>query len=1211
MVQCSAFQPRPLSATPTNRSANASTANGETVLYEGLVYCAVPSWSDFQFHFVVCIASFCVMVALSLALSLCRISWKAEECARVLRPVVRGAAHQRVYLLTVFLFSLFTCILQIWRANAGDGFGNILSADTMKLFNMLEIVGCLIHLVESLVVWSYKTANISAWTVVFGRLFVDCFLVPSMMVREFGSQQSHFAFAYFASLRVFGSWNAYRSTLSIYHEGVAAQILHSVVMMVIFVFFVSMMLQQLETLDGKPWPVPTSAESNYPAQRWSMDSSVYFVVMTVTTVGFGDLWPQSVLGEIATIFIAVRGLYLLVESSMGILDAVLVGWGGGGVYEKSLRSKHVVVTGNPSYQMLVDFIQELYHEENMRLAEDINCVILLTEQPDSPLRGLKRFFDRVQNRYLKHRVWILQGSAINRLDLERAGLKDAAMAWLLPNIYAEDAQREDVDNSMRALAMLRHAKFVRLVVVTLRSENRLLASSVGVPDSDILVASDLKIGMLGKACQAQGWPAWAAILLKRHAKKQQLKYDVKRPWLQSFTESLNNDVHEVKLSAAYIGAPFGAVAVDILERSGGKAFLIGFMEEAVFPGDMTTTQVFPGRSVHIGLDKDKQLKGIYIAANRDDIRQQSDLEHFAYAGFSQLPTAPTTGIAIGSGHLPNAVPEPLAANGTQGYVRQWYELEAEKLSSTDKLMVAASKLRVAKGVQMHANVSRAEAEWLVGGVPANAEELLENGGGGANDSAQALLNQHLEAQREAEREAEVILIEMELKASTKNLARYRKALDVVEVEEELRWQSLKPNIDEQEVDDELWGSEPPPPLALYGSPREPPLELLVRGGHVMVLALDVNASTSGDLGDGSPTISGKRQQAERPPGNKHGLKELVDALHTGHPRHRVRPLVVLAAEVPADWPDIADKNDVYLVMGPPLMGSVLHRGGLEQAAVVVVHQLSVCVTDDPSTVDSQAVFACRLVESLLSAAGKDIPVVCDMVLPENTFFVPHIERKIVNGWAHVVDRDAVDQDKDDKDEESAKERRMQGIQESDGFYTQTRFATGQLFVSSIVTRAAANMMYSPYLASIFRELVRAGYLVLPLDDDFVGSTYGDVFITFLKRRNVLPIGLLRKIEYDESDGEDEEEEPPDITTKKGAAAAEEKARAQSAAKAVRDERPPEPRWTPSDPPSRRIVLACPAGNFKIAQSDGVICMLPTDSKPLLPPWEELVRPYCA
>ncbi len=46
-------------------------------------------------------------------------------------------------------------------------------------------------------------------------------------------------------------------------------------------------------------------------EKWGWLDSVYYTVVTITTIGFGDLTPKTSLGKIVTIFYALNGIALL------------------------------------------------------------------------------------------------------------------------------------------------------------------------------------------------------------------------------------------------------------------------------------------------------------------------------------------------------------------------------------------------------------------------------------------------------------------------------------------------------------------------------------------------------------------------------------------------------------------------------------------------------------------------------------------------------------------------------------------------------------------------------------------------------------------------------------------------------------------------------------------------------------------------------------
>ncbi|MEP2781494.1 MAG: potassium channel family protein [Pseudoruegeria sp.] len=58
-------------------------------------------------------------------------------------------------------------------------------------------------------------------------------------------------------------------------------------------------------------------------EGWAWVDSVYFSVVTISTVGFGDFSPETSIGKIFTIFYIIIGLGVFVTAATTIADAII------------------------------------------------------------------------------------------------------------------------------------------------------------------------------------------------------------------------------------------------------------------------------------------------------------------------------------------------------------------------------------------------------------------------------------------------------------------------------------------------------------------------------------------------------------------------------------------------------------------------------------------------------------------------------------------------------------------------------------------------------------------------------------------------------------------------------------------------------------------------------------------------------------------------
>ncbi len=58
-------------------------------------------------------------------------------------------------------------------------------------------------------------------------------------------------------------------------------------------------------------------------EGWAWVDSIYFSVVTISTVGFGDFSPETAVGKIFTIFYIIIGLGVFVTAATTVADAII------------------------------------------------------------------------------------------------------------------------------------------------------------------------------------------------------------------------------------------------------------------------------------------------------------------------------------------------------------------------------------------------------------------------------------------------------------------------------------------------------------------------------------------------------------------------------------------------------------------------------------------------------------------------------------------------------------------------------------------------------------------------------------------------------------------------------------------------------------------------------------------------------------------------
>merc|ERR1719191_1989001 len=458
---------------------------------------------------------------------------------------------------------------------------------------------------------------------------------------------------------------------------VQVQIFNIAITSIVCIFFFGTLIRNIEQFTGNP-PFSedefTAEDLENPKNKWTFLASIYFIFVTTSTVGYGDMTPKTIPGQLFTIVIIMGGIAGFSYVCSELMAAYQMSAAGGGDYALKRRTRHIIVTGSPSSQMVADFLNEVYHEDHKRESNDLEVVILCSSQGNL-MEALRNFLRRKSNVHLKNRVTVLQGSVLDSYDLMRIRLYAAVTVFMLPNLYVTDPMQDDTENIMRVMSVRREAPRVRIITLLHKAEHRQLVLSGGATESDVVCLGEFKLGLLGKTCQILGFATLVCNLCKTITGEEDTVIGDKT-WKHLYESGLGNELYEVELSVAYRNKLFADVVVDVLGRSEGAAYLIGVVEEALQLGDAAILRVNPGQSFKIR--DDRRCYGIFMAQDREAIIQQhvgeesvlSSLNASAEApaaksgGTQQVATQLTSSLfcPLEEEALPNTVPDPVETN---------------------------------------------------------------------------------------------------------------------------------------------------------------------------------------------------------------------------------------------------------------------------------------------------------------------------------------------------------------------------------------------------------------------------------------------------------------------------------------------------------------------------------------------------------------------
>ncbi|CAK0844835.1 unnamed protein product [Prorocentrum cordatum] len=498
-----------------------------------------------------------------------------------------------------------------------------------QMYFGMEVLGTLFVCLDILAAWIFVVSNgiTAVMRASLGQLLLDCLVVTSVVgvaldVPNRG--RTWFSFSFLAALRLVRILNhLLEDNLGNVRSSSAwrKQVLFHLLQLALFVYAVAAMVMVFELI-GTP---------NMPVESWDVGPSIFFAFSTLLTIGDVALKPKTLLGRLVATGMTVWTGIFFVTAVYPLLKDLLLGtqWRRRS-YRKSWsrrRASHVIVSGNPTATMLMDFIEEMYHENHFdsdesfdQLAND--CVIMLpNERTLSRVALLLRLRSSMR---FRDRVLLLHGELFSARDAKRAELHRAQRVFVLPDLGTLDVATDDRQNIMRTFAVCRATPGIPIYCVLHRAEFDTETLAASGSASTFLSVEDTKLSLMGMASLTRGSLSLVCNLCRSVGFSGDLSKLV--PWQRDYERSIGIELYQVMLSVSYHGCTFAQAAEDINERSeDGDVYLIGLIERKVAVVDGRTVKV-PKATMHPGALHVLELttgavSGVFIAPQLSAILQ--------------------------------------------------------------------------------------------------------------------------------------------------------------------------------------------------------------------------------------------------------------------------------------------------------------------------------------------------------------------------------------------------------------------------------------------------------------------------------------------------------------------------------------------------------------------------------------------------------------
>jgi hypothetical protein len=274
----------------------------------------------------------------------------------------------------------------------------------------------------------------------------------------------------------------------------------------------------------------------------------YFIMATISTIGYGDISPLTRIGK-GIIIIFIIGSLIMIPIQVNELQVIM-----------SLRSQyripyqplsndcHVIVCGYVnSSGKLERFFEEFFHSDRTTSSgQEYHAVILSPLEPSEDVRAF------LQLPILDSKITYVQGSALSAEDLKRVRADRASCVFFLCNTEVNEGLTniEDAATVLRTLSVSNFNPNVDCLVQVLRPEDRSV-----LKDSDvdvILCLDEFKTALQARNSVCPGFSTFIENIFHSMENVESEMEKTMAPWYQEYLHGAGMEIYFISLDENFL-----------------------------------------------------------------------------------------------------------------------------------------------------------------------------------------------------------------------------------------------------------------------------------------------------------------------------------------------------------------------------------------------------------------------------------------------------------------------------------------------------------------------------------------------------------------------------------------------------------------------------------------------------------------------------------
>ncbi|CAF3689883.1 unnamed protein product [Adineta steineri] len=288
------------------------------------------------------------------------------------------------------------------------------------------------------------------------------------------------------------------------------------------------------------------------AQEIDVFNSVYYMIITMTTVGYGDISCKTYIGKSFVLLTLIGGLAVFTTMIPEFSSLFRSKDPYASRYHRVKGKRHVIICGHITPHSLAAFLRDFLHQGRDEV-DELEVVIMDKKTPDIEMEALlKRYYTKLQ---------YFVGSIMNVVDLQRIQVNKATACLIIANKECADPNSDDSANIMRVISLKNFNHHIRILLQLLRYHNKLNVVSIpgwSTDNDEIICISELKLGLIGMSCVAPGFATMMTNIFRMSSYDAQKSQKMTQiwPWRDLYYRGAGMKLYLEEMPSSFYGESF-------------------------------------------------------------------------------------------------------------------------------------------------------------------------------------------------------------------------------------------------------------------------------------------------------------------------------------------------------------------------------------------------------------------------------------------------------------------------------------------------------------------------------------------------------------------------------------------------------------------------------------------------------------------------------